>query len=93
MKIIQSEKNTAGKFTAFINETEVGHMTYSWSGPQKLTILHTEVHSEFGGQGIGKKLVLHIAEFARNSKSKIKPMCTYAKAVFDKTPEIQDVLG
>ena len=33
-----------------------------------------------------------MATFARNKKSNIKPMCTYAKVVFDTTPDVHDVL-
>lgn len=92
MEIKRVEEKNKGILIAYFDEIEAGKLMYTWRDDSELNILHTEVHPEFGGQGIGKKLVLHVAEFARNKKSKIKPMCTYAKAVFDKTPEIQDVL-
>ena len=92
MQINQSEQNSNGKFTAFIGEVEVGHVDYSWINPSKFSIIHTEVHPEYGGKGIGKKLVLHAVAFARGKNAKIKPLCSYAMAVFDKTSDIQDVL-
>jgi predicted GNAT family acetyltransferase len=51
------------------------------------------VNPDFGGQGIGQKLVLHAVTFAREKEVKVKLLCTYAKIVFDKMPELKDVLA
>ncbi|MBO0591285.1 N-acetyltransferase [Cellulophaga sp. E16_2] len=93
MTIKQSEQDKNGVFKAVIEDQEVGHLEYAWLSPKTLSINHTEVNPDFGGQGIGKKLVLAAIDFAREKNAKIKPLCTYAKSVIDKSPELQDILA
>lgn len=88
MKIKQIER-------AFIAESDgkkVGEMTYSQAGNDKIIIDHTDVNPEFKGQGVGKLMVMAAVEFARENSIKILPLCPFAKAVFDKNEDIQDVL-
>ena len=80
---------------AFIAESDgkkVGEMTYSQAGNDKIIIDHTDVNPEFKGQGVGKLMVMSAVEFARENSIKILPLCPFAKAVFDKNEDIQDVL-
>ena len=42
--------------------------------------------------GVGKKLVEASVTWARSEKLSILPLCPFAKATFDKTPEWRDVL-
>ena len=74
------------------NNFIAGELVYKWSGKNKLIIEHTGVDEKFEGKGIGKKLVLDVVQFARNNNVKILPWCPFAKSLFNKTPEIQDVL-
>lgn len=69
-----------------------GEMTYSISSADFIIIDHTEVNPEFKGKSVGKKLLEKLVEMAREKHIKILPLCPFAKAMFDKTPEIQDVL-
>ncbi|MBR0272296.1 MAG: N-acetyltransferase [Methanobrevibacter sp.] len=55
-------------------------------------ISRTDVDLGYEGQGIGKKLIHCVVENARKENIKIFPMCPYAKNVFLKTPEYDDVL-
>ncbi len=86
------ENIKSGYFVATQNESEVGRITYVVQEEVKLIINHTEVSKAYGGRGLGKKLVLSVAAYAKANDLKVLPVCTFAKAVFDKTPEIQDVL-
>ncbi len=81
-----------GAFKAFIDGILAGKMTYSWAGENKFIIDHTEVDKKFSGQGVGNRLVMEAVQFARENQLKIVPLCPFAKSVFDKTPEIRDVL-
>lgn len=92
MEIQQINNETKGAFKAVEDGKEAGNMTYSWAGETKFIIDHTEVNPEFGGQGVGKKMVMAAVEFARKNNLKIIPLCPFAKSVFDKTEEIRDVL-
>lgn len=92
MEIQQFNRETKGFFKALEDGVEAGRMTYSWAGTEKFIIDHTEVNPEFGGKGVGKKLVLEAIDFARKNNKKILPLCPFAKSVFDKDPSLQDVL-
>lgn len=92
MKIEQYNTDKNGFFKAMEDYDEAGVMTYVWAGPDKIIIDHTEVNEAYSGKGIGKQLVLEAVKYARDNKIKIMPLCPYAKSVFDKNAELQDVL-
>jgi predicted GNAT family acetyltransferase len=55
------------------------------------TINHTEVPPSLGGRGLGGKLVAAAVAFARASKLRVVPNCSYARAWIAKHPEaLQD---
>ncbi|MBP0612622.1 N-acetyltransferase [Chryseobacterium sp. cx-311] len=82
-----------GAFNLYVDGKKAGSMTYTSAGDDKFIIDHTEVGEEFGGKGLAKKLVFEGARYARENGKKVIPLCTYAKATFDKNKEIQDVLA
>lgn len=92
MEIKHIPDGSKGKFAAMDKDTEAGHITYSKAGDTTLILDHTEVNDDYRGQGIGKIIVMHIVELARRDGLKILPLCPFAKAVFDRTPDIRDVL-
>lgn len=92
MNIEQVNDDKKGWFKAVEAGKEAGLMTYVWAGPGKLIIDHTEVSPDFSGKGVGKELVLAAVAYARESKVKILPLCPFAKSVFDKNADLQDVL-
>ncbi|QNK61574.1 N-acetyltransferase [Pedobacter sp. PAMC26386] len=92
MNIEQANEEKKGCFKAIEDDKEAGIMTYVWAGPSKIIIDHTEVGPDFSGKGVGKKLVLEAVKYARDTKIKILPLCPFAKSVFDKNPDLQDVL-
>jgi len=54
---------------------------------------HTEVSDALRGTGAGKKLVTEAVEYAHMYNLKILPLCPFAKSVFEKTTEFEDVLS
>lgn len=93
MKIEQFNSESKGHFKAIEEGKEAGLMTYSWAGNSKIIIDHTEVNPDFKGKNIGKQLVMAAVDYARKKDVKIIPLCPFAKSVFDKNTEIQDVLA
>ena len=59
----------------------------------KFIIDHTEVDEAYGGKGLAKQLVYAGAEYARKNGKKVIPLCTYAKATFDKNQDLQEILS
>ena len=92
MNIQQKDNGKKGSF--YIEEAGglLAEMTYVWSGENKFIIDHTEVSPTLEGKGIGKQLVHKAVEFARERNVKIMPLCPFAKRVFDKVADYQDVL-
>ena len=80
---------------AFAFESEgkrLAEMTYSVAGDGMVIIEHTDVNSALRGTGAGKKLLAALIDWARAEGKKVIPLCPFAKSVFEKTPEYQDVL-
>lgn len=88
MEIILEEQESKGR--AFIGE--LAEMTYSKAGQDTLIIDHTRVDDALRGQGAGKKMLSHLIEKARTQNLKIIPLCPFVKSVFDKNPDLHDVL-
>ncbi len=68
-------------------------MTYVWAGPGSFIIDHTVVGESLAGQGAGKQLMMAAVAFARTLHVTILPLCPFARSVFDRTPDIADVLA
>lgn len=67
-------------------------MTYSRTNATLIVIDHTEVDASLGGQGVGRQLLDALVQWARATGTKVIPLCPFAKAQFEKTPAIRDVL-
>lgn len=89
IKHLNDEKN--GRFYVEENGETLALMTYVWAGSSRLIIDHTEVSDTLKGTGTGKKLVEAAVNYARENGYKIYPVCPFARAVFDKTPDYADV--
>lgn len=92
IEVNQFDRETKGFFKATEDGKEAGRMTYAWVNDDRIIIDHTEVNPEFRGRNVGNLMVQAAVEFARKADIKIVPLCPFAKSVFDKTPEYQDVL-
>ena len=69
----------------------LAELSYTTAG--SLVILdHTDVNDSLRGTGSGKKLVEEAVRWARGAGVKLMPLCPFAKSVFDKNPELRDVL-
>jgi uncharacterized protein len=80
-------------WTIELDGRRVGEMTYRRTAADTITIDHTEVGPELRGRGAGQKLVQAAVDWARKNGHKIVAECPYAKKVFEKDPELQDVLA
>jgi predicted GNAT family acetyltransferase len=57
-----------------------------------VVINHTGVDKELQGKNIGFQLVEAVVEQARAEGKKVVPVCSFAKAIIEKTEEFKDVL-
>lgn len=86
----RNEKN--GYFYVAFDGKHEAKMTFVFAGEKQMIIDHTEVNPGNNGKGYGKKMVTAAVDFARENDIRIIPLCPFAKSVFDKSPEFQDVL-
>jgi predicted GNAT family acetyltransferase len=76
------------------NEGEVqAEMVYHMTAPDHMVIEHTEVHEELRGQSVGYQLVHAAVDYARKHHIRITVWCPFAKKVFERKPDFQDVLA
>jgi predicted GNAT family acetyltransferase len=92
MEIQHRSTETKGEFFIEKDGKRIAEMTYSKAEKSKIIIDHTEVSDEGRGKGYGKQLVEKGVEFARENDLTIMPLCPFAKAIINKTPEFQEVL-
>lgn len=52
---------------------------------------HTVVSPKLRGQGVAKKLLDRAADYAREHGYKMKPICSYVVAAFEKSTEYDDL--
>ncbi|MBE8720514.1 GNAT family N-acetyltransferase [Sphingobacterium pedocola] len=91
--IIQHQQETSkGRFVALEDGKQIGEMSYSVAGTDKIIIDRTEVDPEEKGKGIGHVMLYKAVEYARDNTIKILPLCPFAKASFDRDVNIRDVL-
>ena len=82
-----------GAFFIEVKNQRVATLDYVMANDSKLIIEHTGVDKSLKGQGIGKKLLEKLVEFTRKKHLSVVPICSFASAMLNKTPEWQDVLS
>jgi predicted GNAT family acetyltransferase len=61
--------------------------------PGVVTIHHTEVPPQHGGQGIGSALVRGTLDIIRARNEKVQPRCPFVSAFIRKNPQYRDLLA
>ena len=92
MEIKVEETNSKGAFFVEEADKRLAEMTFSKASDKLMIIDHTEVSDVLKGKNVGRQLVKAAVELARERKMKILPLCPFARAVFNKTPDYKDVL-
>lgn len=90
MEIKQEEHHHAGSFYINDDGKRLGEMRYLMRG-KVMNIYHTEVDPLLSGKNMGFKLVETGVNYAREHDLKILPTCPFARKVFLRTPEFNDV--
>jgi predicted GNAT family acetyltransferase/G:T/U-mismatch repair DNA glycosylase len=90
--IQHKETDRNGIFEAWLDDKQVGEMTYQRPTPQRMIIDHTRVYEGFEGRGIARQMVLAAVDFARLNSRFIIPVCSYARALLTRTDEYKDIL-
>lgn len=92
-EIIQTVNDRGGTFNYLLDGAILAEVAFTMDHNQQMIIDHTEVDETLQGQGIGKKLLANLVDYARENNIRVIPMCNYAKLMFDRTDGWQDVLS
>ena len=92
MHIQQEDNSERGSFYIEENAKRVAELAYTWRSKDVASIDHTEVDEKYEGKGLGTLLVDHIVSFAKETDIKLLVYCPFAKTVFEKHKDYQDVL-
>ena len=82
-----------GAFVIERDGRQLGRMTYVRAGAARVIIDHTEVDDALRGEGAGLQLLEAAVAWARTEGLKVIATCPFAKAMFERTPALQDVVA
>lgn len=91
--IAHAEHGHRGSFFIEQDGKRIAEMTYSRVDASLVIIDHTEVSASLGGQGVGRRLLDAVVQWARETHTRLLATCPYASAQFAKDPSIRDVLA
>lgn len=78
-------------FDAIFKDKIVGQVTFVRIGMDKLIIDYTGVDAPYRGQKIGLTLIRQVANMARSQHRRIITICPFARAMFNRFPEFDDI--
>ena len=76
---------------SMLGNEKVGEITFVRIGADKLIIDYTGVAPGFRNKNIGLTLVRNVADMARTQHMHIITLCPFARAMFNKYPEFDDI--
>lgn len=85
IKLSLNEKGH-GHFFVNKNDEQIAEMQIGISG-NDLTVYHTEVSPEYEGQGLAKKLLSAMVDYARTNQLKVIALCPYVLSQFKRHAE------
>lgn len=87
-----TKENAKGMFIMNLDGEVAANMTYSRIDANNIIVDHTAVAPSMKGKGVGKQIVQHMVDWARENNQKVLPLCPFAKAMIERHPEMQDIL-
>lgn len=82
--------NTAGKVLAYEGEELVGRLDFIFDR-NIMSIEHTYAYRK--GMGVGGMLVSAANDYAVSRGLKVKPVCSFAYAWYERHPQFMDIIG
>jgi predicted GNAT family acetyltransferase len=92
-EISKAEDGGKGRYVLPLESGEEAYLTYVRGGPGHISIDYSFVPPSARGKGVGAQLVAHAVTDARETGTKITPVCGYVAAEFRRHKEWQDVLA
>lgn len=90
--ITHEEASSGGSFLYMQDGRRMGELTYQRIGDRLVILDHTFVDQSQRGRGLARELLGAIVDWARTTRTRIRPTCSYAASVFARDKSIADVL-
>ncbi len=71
----------------------IAEIRYQWAEPHRIIADHTWVDDSLRGQGVARKLLDVLVEFARERQLKITATCSYVVTMFQRDQSLADVIA
>lgn len=71
----------------------IAEISYVWSDESTIIANHTWVDDSLRGQGVAKKLLDVLVQFARDKQLKIVATCSYVEVMFKRDQSFADVVA
>lgn len=76
-EISHEETGSKGRFYINDGQEDIGELTYSKAGDDRIIIDHTQVSESHRGEDLGKKMVFKAADHARQKKPEGRPALSF----------------
>jgi predicted GNAT family acetyltransferase len=86
--IEREELNGVHEFVLRIDGEKFGFLEFTRPDVGVMRIEYVEVSPELRGSGLGKQLVEKAVAFASETKLRVVPICSYARAVIQRDPAL-----
>ena len=86
VSIEREELNGVHEFVLRIDGERHGYLEFTRPEVGLMRIEYVEVSPELRGTGLGRQLVEKAVDFAKDSKLRVVPICSYARAVITRDP-------
>ena len=90
--IEREELNGVHEFVLQIDGQKSGFLEFTRPDVSVMHIEYVEVLPELRGTGLGRQLVAKAVAFATDSKLRVVPICSYARAVIHRDPVLSAAL-
>jgi len=90
--IEREELNGANEFVLRVDGERLGFLEFTRPEVGVMRIEYVEVSPKLRGSGLGQQLVEKAVAFARETKLKVIPICSYARAVMQRDPALSSSL-
>ncbi|MCU0428153.1 MAG: N-acetyltransferase [Candidatus Kapabacteria bacterium] len=91
MTIHHQHSTTSGSWYIEENTERLAALDYAVLPDGTFSLDSTQVDDRLRGKGAGKQLVEASVRYARANNLKLKPVCPFVVALFDKMPQWSDV--
>lgn len=86
VSIEREELNGVHEFVLRIDGERLGFLEFTRPDVGVMRIEYVEVSPDLRGSGLGRQLVEKAVTFATDSKLRVVPICSYARAVIQRDP-------